>query len=270
MLREYSNILQLQTETYLDFKHAPNGLARALQLFFVVSLIAGLGVLFGIPVQVARPTLVDILDATQASINEVTTSIDPFLQSGIPFFSLPPDTADAIGGLFEAAGESVNNALAIAEAEAERLEPPFGTTVSRVIRQFGQWISTPFTIMASYIGIAIVSVVIAKMLGGRATLGQHMTAVLLASAPLVLLLFSFIPDLSLVTTIATSAAVTIFGRLIALIALGWALIILIKGLALFHEFSWGRAAWTILVTWLAITLIVPAGSALLLGYLFRP
>lgn len=270
MLREYSNILQLQTLTFLEFKHAPNGLARALQIFFVVTLIAGIGILFGIPVEANRLTLVDGLEATQAAIDAGTAAVEPFLATSIPGVTIPPGLSAMIGDAAESAGEAINNVLAIFEAEAERLEPPLGTITSRIIRQFGRWLSTPFMIMSQYLGIALASMLVAKMLGGRATLSQHMTAVLLAAAPLVLLLFAFIPDLSPVTTIATSAAITLFGRLIALIALGWAVIILIKALALYHEISWERATWSLVITWVVTTLLAPIVITLLLGYLFRP
>lgn len=270
MLREYSHILQLHTPTYLDFKYAPNGLARALQLFFVVTLIAGIGVLFGIPVQANRIVLADALETAQTGIDTVTTSVEPFLETSLPGISVSPELSATIGDWAEAAGQTVNNLLAALEAEAELLEPPLGTTTSRIIRQIGRWVSTPFMIMSQYLGIALTSILVAKLLGGRATLSQHMTAVLLASAPLVLLLPALIPNLSSVTTIASSAAISVFGRLIALIALGWAAIILIKGLALYHEFSWERATWSLIISWIVATLLVPIAGALLLGYLFRP
>lgn len=270
MFREYSDILQLQTDTFLFFKNAPNGLARALQLFFVVALVAGIGVLFGIPVQASRPIPADVLDTTQDLIDSNISSVTPFLESGIPFISVPTGISESIGDVVEGAGEIVSNALAIFESEAELLEPPLGVTASRIFRQFGRWVSTPFQIMADYIGIALISMLAAKLIGGRATLSQHLTAVLLASAPLVLLLASLIPDLSPVTTLATATAITLFGRLIALIGLAWAAVILIKALALFHDFSWERAVWSPILTWLAIYLILPLASGALLAYLLRP
>ncbi len=270
MFREYTNILQLHTPTYLEFKYAPNGLARALQMFFIVTLVAGIGVLFGIPVAANKVVLADALSETQTIVDNLTSSITPFLETSVPGISSSPEIAEAVGDASIAAGETLNNTLAIFEAEAELLEPPIGVRASRVFRQFGRWISTPFAIMADYIGIALASILVAKLLGGRATLSQHLTAVLLASAPLVLLLPALIPNLSAVTTIATSAAITVFGRLIALFALAWAAIILIKGLSLYHEFSWERATLSLILTWLVITIVVPLASFLLLGYLFRP
>jgi hypothetical protein len=270
MLHEYSHILQLHTPTYLAFKQAPDGLARALQLFFIVTLIAGIGVLFGIPVQAGRMVLAEGLDEAQGVVDTLSRAIEPFLNNGIPGVNVPPELSAAVGEASAAAGETLNALLATFETEAALLEPPLGTTASRIIRQFGRWLATPFAVMGDYLGLALAAMLAAKLLGGRATLSQHLTAVLLAAAPLVLLLPAFIPDMSSVTTLATAAAIGVFGRLIALVALAWAAIILIKGLALAHEFSWERAAGSLLLAWLAVTLLLPALGVLLLTYLFRP
>ena len=173
MLREYSNILQLHTPTYLAFKYAPNGLARALQLFFIVTLIAGIGVLFGIPIQANRPVLADALGEAQVLVDTVSSSVEPFLNNSIPGVNVPPRLSATVGEASIAAGETINAILATFEAEAELLQPPLGTTASRIFRQFGRWISTPFAIMADYLGIALASMLVAKLLGGRATLSQH-------------------------------------------------------------------------------------------------
>jgi hypothetical protein len=269
MLRNYSKILQLDTATFLNYKHAPDGLVRAVKFFFVVTLIAGIGVLLGIPVQLNRVVLYEKIDETQSSISEFNAAIEPFLESSIPYISVPDEISAAIGNAFVVAGETLNDTLERFEDEAELLSPPMGTRTSRVFQQFGRWISTPFVVMSNYIVLALVSMIAAKLLGGKATLSQHLTAVLLASAPLVLLLPSLIPDLSSVTTIATAAAVTFVGRLIALVGLIWAGIILIKGVALAHEFSWERATGSLVFTWLLTYVLLPLLSIFVLTYLFR-
>jgi hypothetical protein len=269
VLRNYSKILQIDTATFLHYKHAPNGLARALRFFFVVTLIAGVGVLFGIPVQLDRMVWNETFEEAQALNSEITTSLEPFLQSSIPFISIPDETSAAIGDAFVGVGETLNDILARFEDEAELLAPPMGTRTSRVIHQFGRWLATPFVIMSNYIVLALVSMIAANLLGGKATLSQHLTVVLLASAPLVLLLPSLIPDLSPVTTIATAAAIALVGRLIALVGVIWAGIILIKGVALAHEFSWKRAAGSLVLTWLLVNVLLPLLSIFALTSLFR-
>ena len=101
-----------------------------------------------------------------------------------------------------------------------------------------------------------------RLLGGRATLSQHLTAVLLSAAPLVLLLPSYIPDLSPVIPITFAFSITLFSRIIALIGFAWAALILIKGLSLAHEISWVRATVTVLLGWLALYVLLPLTGVL--------
>lgn len=268
-LNEYSHILQLDTQTLLAFKHAPNGLVRALQLFTAVTLVAGLGLWLGIPVQLERPVLYEVLDEAQLSISSLAAAVDPFLTQNIPFLEDPAAVAEPIGDAAEAASEAINEVLLQAEAEAELVSPPLGPRLSRVIRLLGQWISVPFTVISDWLLLALVAMLVAKMVGGRATLDQHLTAVLLASAPLVLLLPSFIPDLSTVIPITFAFGISLFSRIIAIIGFGWAALILTKGLALAHEFSWWRAIGIVLLSWLVLYVLLPAAGVLIGGYLLR-
>ena len=269
MLRNYSNILQLDTATLLNYIHRPDGLTRALQFFFVVSLIAGIGVLLGIPVELEKFILVDEINEAQAWNSDFTARVEPFLENSIPFISVPDEMSAAIGNAFIAAGETLNETYERIEDEAELLAPPMGTRLSRVFRQFGRWISTPFVIMSNYIVLALVLMIAAKLLGGKATLSQHLTVVLLASAPLVLLLPSLIPDTSPATTIATATAIVLVGRLLALVSVIWAGIILIKGIAVAHEFSWQRATGSLVLTWLIVYVLLPLLSVIALTYLLQ-
>ena len=269
MLRNYSNILQLDTATLLNYIHRPDGLTRALQFFFVVSLIAGIGVLFGIPVELERMVLVEEIDEAQAWNSNFAARIEPFLENSIPFISVPDEISASIGNAFVGASETFNEFLERIDDEAKLLAPPMGTRLSRVFRQFGRWISTPFVIMSNYIVLALVLMIAAKLLGGKATLSQHLTVGLLASAPLVLLLPSLIPDTSSATTFATATSIALVGRLLALVGLIWAGIILIKRIAVAHEFSWERAAGSLVLTWLLVYVLLPLLSIFALTYLFR-
>ena len=269
MLRNYSNILQLDTATLLNYIHRPDGLTRALQFFFVVTLIAGIGFIIGIPVELERFILVDEINEAQAWNSNFAARIEPFLENSIPFISVPAEISATIGDAFIAASETLNEIYQRIEDEARLLSPPLGTRPSRVIRQFGRWISTPFVVMSNYLVLALVSMIAANLLGGKATLRQHLTAVLLSSAPLVLLLLSLIPDTSPATTIATATAIALVGRLLALVGLIWAGIILIKGIALAHEFSWQRATGSLVLTWLIVYVLLPLLSIFVLINLFR-
>lgn len=266
-LYTYSQILQLNTETLLGFKVAPDGLIRALQLFFVVTLVAGLGLWLGIPVQLERPVLYEALDSAQVTIGNLATSADPFLEQNLPFLEDPGRVAEPLGEAAEAAAETINELLLAAETEAELVSPPLGQRTSRVIRVFGQWLSVPLAIMGDWFLLALVAMLVAKLVGGRATLSQHLTAVLLASAPFVLLLPSFIPNLSSVIPITFALGINLFSRLIALVAFAWAALILVKGLSLAHEFSWARAAGVLILSGLALYVLLPLAGILISGYI---
>ncbi len=268
-LKIYSQILQLDTKAMLAFKHAPDGLARALQLFFTVTLIAGLGIWLGIPVQIDRPVLYEVLEDAQTAITSFTTAIEPFLEANIPLLPAPENIAGFIGGAAEAAGEVTNNLLELAETEAELVSPPLGPRPSRVIRLFGLWISVPFAIMANWFSLLLVAMLAAKILGGRATLSQHLTAVLLSAAPLVLIFPAFIPDLSRVIPITFAFAIALFSRILTLVGYAWAALILIKGLALAHEFSWWRALGILVLSAALLYILIPLAAVILSGYLFR-
>ncbi|MFN2137337.1 MAG: YIP1 family protein [Candidatus Promineifilaceae bacterium] len=265
-LHLYSQILQLNTETMLAFKYAPDGLIRALQMFTVVALVAGLGLWLGIPVRLQRPVLYEELASAQQVIDNVAGSVEPFLTQNIPFLDSPERLARLIGDGAEAASETVNELLATAETETELLSPPLGPRFSRVIRLFGEWISVPFDILARWLPLALVAMLVAKLLGGRATLSQHVTAVLLSAAPLVLLLPSHIPYLGSIMPITFAYGIAAFGNILALVGLAWAALILLKGMVLAHELSWSRAAVALFLSWLAFYVLLPLAGILIAGY----
>jgi hypothetical protein len=130
----YSQVLQLNTETLLAFKYAPDGLMRGLQMFTVVALAAGLGLWLGIPVQLDRPVLYEELGSAQGVIDNLANSVEPFLAQNIPYLESPQELAGVIGEGAQAASDTVNELLLMAETEAEQLSPPLGPRVSRVIR----------------------------------------------------------------------------------------------------------------------------------------
>ncbi|MEA3335138.1 MAG: Yip1 family protein [Chloroflexota bacterium] len=162
----------------------------------------------------------------------------------------------------------VNGLLARMEQTAEALQPPLGNPASRVSRTIGRWLSTPFNLMASWMFFALAGMLTAKSLGGKGTISQHLAAVALASAPLVLLMVSLIPPMDLVMPVSAAIALEYFGQLLALVGWGWALFVLVKSLEVTHEFSAWRSAATILLTWIVLFVFVPLLSFVVMGYLF--
>ena len=196
-------------------------------MHFIVTLVAGLDIWLGIPVQLDRPVLYEVLEDAQGIIADLSQAVEPFLEQNISYLSTPEKVAQPVGNVATAAGEVINELLLMAETEAEAVSPPLGPRLSRVIRLFGCWLSVPLAVMSDWILMALVGMLVAKMFSGRATLDQHLTAELLSAPPLVLILPSFIPDMSHVIPITFSFGITLFARILALVGFGWAALILI-------------------------------------------
>jgi hypothetical protein len=183
-------------------------------------------------------------------------------------FGLRPEQIAWVNEQINATAEQVNETIDQMQAEAETLEPPLGARTSRLIRLFGRWLSMPFTSVSRWLFIALVALLVAKLLGGRATLAQHLAAVALAVGPAVLFFVAFIPIMRYVWPLPYSMAIHYFGRVLALIALGWSGLVLLKTLAVAHDFSFWRSAGTLALTWLVLWAIIPAASLAALAYVW--
>lgn len=82
-LRTYSQILQLRGETIHTLLQSERGIAYALKLFLVVSLIAGLGMWAGLPASLRTPTMVERFDQTIESVRETVASITTAVESAV-------------------------------------------------------------------------------------------------------------------------------------------------------------------------------------------
>jgi hypothetical protein len=167
-----------------------------------------------------------------------------------------------------AAPDQVQDVLAIVQEEAVALQPPLGVTFSRLIAFFGDWLATPLHVAVSYFPLVLVALLAAKMLGGKGTIVQHVLGMALAAAPAFLLFFTFTGNLGPEAT-TLQYALTVIGRILGLIAIAWAVAILIKSLAVAHEFSYWRAAGTLALTYAILYIAVPVLSFLAGGYLLR-
>ena len=101
--------------------------------------------------------------------------------------------------------------------------------MSRVIHLFGRWVSPPPAIMADSIFLVLAAMIVAKMVGGRAPLVQHLTAVLISSAPIALLRGTYILDMSPVMPVTFAVAISLFARIIAVTGFVWIALLLVKG-----------------------------------------
>ena len=79
-LRTYSQILQLRGDTIHALLQSEQGIAFAVKLFLIVSLIAGLGMWAGLPSALRTPTLVErfdkVIEQTSETVAAVTAAIE--------------------------------------------------------------------------------------------------------------------------------------------------------------------------------------------------
>jgi hypothetical protein len=165
--------------------------------------------------------------------------------------------------------ETAKALLAKAGAEADRVEPPLGGRPSRVIRMFGEWISTPLQFLAEWAFFALALLAVVKLLGGRGTTRQHVIGMLLASAPLFLLFFTFVPNLSPTMPASFYEAFQVFGRTLGIFGIAWAGLIVLKSMSVTHEIGAWRAAGAIALTWATIHVIAPIVTLFAVKYILR-
>lgn len=182
---------------------------------------------------------------------------------------LEPATVATLNERIAALPEQAQSVLAIAEEEAELLEPPLGITASRLLAFVGDWLATPFQIAATYLPLVLVSMLAATALGGRGTVTQHIFGTMLAAAPALLLAVAMAGNLGPGVPKALQYAIGLAGRILGLIAIAWAFIILVKALAVVHGFSAWRAVGTVALSFALIYVIAPLVLFLVSGYLLR-
>jgi hypothetical protein len=211
-------------------------LKRGLTLLVVVSLAAGvLSLLTGL-VRDLRPMSVE------AQREEVEQALQQFSQSMRQmgqFTDIPP-------GFERQLTDSIRSGMALG-FEIEALPTRLPKPIARLFTNLGSFLSLPFSRFASWAGYTIWVMLIAKLLGGRATVSQTLGATALYAVPHVLGILDVVPCL---------------GGLLGLVAAVWGIAIYVKALAVANEFTIGRAV---------VATVVPAlvGAALaLMGLLF--
>lgn len=170
---------------------------------------------------------------------------------------LPPEEVAYWSDQVNELPEQADGILAVARRTVEALEPPLGVRVSQTIRLFGSWLASPFVLLAGWLPLVLLALLVAKSLGGKGTITEHLVASALAMAPAFLLFFSFASELTNSFPVTVAAALTLLGRLFALIAFAWAAAILVKSLSVAHGFSLWRAVATIVLTYAIMVVVLP-------------
>jgi len=332
------------------------GYAWALKMFVIVSLIAGLGLWFGLGMLMAQPTLVEEIDALAGGASSVEGAVQGALSdllsgdvaaaparllAGVqaqaaPFFSqlqgaaggliagapaLPEGSAaeraratalQRLRPLAQGIGASDSQladilakvnldperavallarvrldpaqlgerlaALQISAAEVDALvtavrtaavnaQPVLGPRPSRVIRLGGEWLASPLTIAANWLFIVLALLLVARSLGGRGSIREHLTAALLATAPGILMIGLFVPAVAGAMGIPMALALHLFTRLVALVGLIWALLLMMRTMATAHDFSNWRAIGAMALTAISLVVVVPLMLTVAGGFL---
>jgi hypothetical protein len=150
---------------------------------------------------------------------------------------------------------------------AENAQPPLGPRPSSAVRLGGEWLSTPMVFMADWFLFILVLMLVAKALGGRATLPQHLAAAALAAAPAFLLIGSFIPPLAAGMSLSLALAIRSLGRVLGLIGIVWCVVVLVKTMATAHGFSLWRSTGAIVLTALGMFVLLPLLGLWVAGFL---
>lgn len=183
---------------------------------------------------------------------------------------LKPEQLQALKEQIAAVPEAGQGILASMQSNVERLEPPLGIGFSRFLNVLGDWVETPFALLAAYLPVALVALLVAKLLGGKATIRQHLVAMSLAIAPAFLLVLIYWVSAPLTgMTIITATVVRFLARVLALVGILWSVAILLKALAHAHEFSMWRAGGTLVLTYAVLYFLVPVTSFLAAAYFLR-
>ncbi len=256
--RKYNAILRLETEPFLAIKQAQDGLWWALKLFFVIGLIVGLGKWADLGL--GRPTLAERVQTLSNGLGQAGTEIE---QAGANMSGL---SEQFLGGPIRGIGSfltgDATEFLTGLETRVIALEPPLGVRPSRIVKLFGDWLGTPFQLMANWLPFTLLVMVIAKLWGGRGTLRQHLSLAALAVAPQVLALLTFVP-----TSSVMGIALGIFGQALSLVATIWSLAILLKAVTIAHEIELKKSALTLIAAFVVVYIALPIAQIMVISYI---
>lgn len=228
LLRFARDVLLFKDEAYARHATRPDVLKRGLAVLVLVSLFAGSLSLVVNVINGVQP--VDI----EAQRREMEQSIQEFIQTWQQFSELPSGVDQQIED-FQA---GVEIGFRIAE-----LPTPLPKPLGRVLTSVGNFLSLPFARMARWMGYSVFVLLVAKLLGGRATVSQMLGTTALYAIPHALRFLSLIPCL---------------GGLLGLVATVWGIAIYVKAVAVANELSLGRAV---------VAVIAPALVGVVLGAL---
>ncbi len=220
--------LVLKPEPYERLAAKPT-LRYALLIVLVVGLIVGaVHALIGIPGLFRSPAA-----EVEAGFAGIQQGIDQVLG----MMGQVPDETKAILDVIQQSIEAYKPTIEKLVAIPAPLPGFFG----RVFTWLGRWLSTPFGLLAKWLGISIWIMLFARLLGGRGGLAPYLSASSLSVIPHLLGAFSFIPCV---------------GGLLGLAASIWGLFIQYKAVQTTQGLSQGRAIVAVLLPYILLALLI--------------
>ncbi len=236
MFSRYWKILTLNKETYIALKETEGSLWFSIKLFVIVALFASLGSLAKIGNILEEPTLAERLQQLAANTRAEADRFPPFLCDPV---------------------KNVASSLEKAAGSLKELQPPLGNRSGRIIRTVGRWLGIPLELLGSWMGIALAIWVVARLMGGKGTMRQHFSLLLLAFAPQGLRFVQYLP-----ASLTPPRAIV---GLLVLSAWMWSLAIALNALAAAHNLSTGKAALVLSTTFFIFMMAIPEVVAMFLG-----
>ncbi|MCO6452459.1 MAG: YIP1 family protein [Caldilineales bacterium] len=232
--------LTLKPDPYLRMVSGKPSLRRALIVVAIVGLLIG-----AVQAVVGLPSLVvgnpfnaeDFVSQMEQSFNQIA-----------PFMGDDPN-AQQFMDIYRG---SLENFAPFIE-QVTNVRTPLPKFIDRLFMWVGEWLSTPFALLARWLGISIWIMLFARLLGGRGGLLAYLSVSALSTIPHLLGALGFIPCV---------------GWLLALIGSIWGLIIQVKAVEVSHDLSQGRAIAAVLLPYILIVVLIGLLAGIGIALLF--
>jgi hypothetical protein len=210
MLQLARGALSLDTQTFVAQREARDTFRKGVLFIVVITLLAGS---LSLVVSTVKGFLPPKWDAQRDELEDQISQVFKFLP-----LEMDAETERMIVGSIQA-GLDIGFEIA-------QLPTPLPRPVKDFLQALGGWVTAPLLRLGGWMGYAFWVLLVAKLLGGRATLSQMLGCTALYVAPQILTILQVIPCL---------------GPILAFVAFVWGLVIYIKATAVANELGPGRA-----------------------------
>jgi hypothetical protein len=210
MLQLARGALFLDTQTFVAQRETRDAFRKGVLLVVIITLLAGS---LSFIVSTVKGFLPPKWDAQREEVEDQISQVFEFLP-----FDMDAKTEGMILGSIEA-GLDIGFEIA-------QLPTPLPRPAKDFLQALGGWITAPLLRLGGWMGYALWVLLVAKLLGGRATLSQMLGCTALYVAPQILTILQVISCL---------------GPILGFVAFVWGLVIYVKATAVANELSSGRA-----------------------------